>query len=85
MGKILIIPMCKIQLAYFNERLQTIENEYKLPAHQGKVENYLRNHLVSDFVTDGSEIAPALPKAYKLILKLSRQVTSLQSRDTNCI
>ena len=51
-----------------------IEREYNSVVRQNKVKNFLKSLRMSKYVSEGMDIAVALEKVYKLILKLARQV-----------
>lgn len=69
----------------FSAAVEMINREYNSLVRQKRVKNYLYTLRVSEFVESGMEISIAFAKMYKLVTKLSRQVTSSHRGDSHKI
>lgn len=59
----------------FQQAVEMINRDYRSPVFQNRFKNYLTSLRVRDFEENGMVISLGLSKAYKLISKLSRQVS----------
>lgn len=69
----------------FEEAVRMIDEEYNSPVRQARVKKLLNRLRVHYYITDKEDVAMALDKVYKLILKLSRQVPTSHSGDAHRI
>ena len=58
----------------FDQIISMIEREYNSIVRQKEVKNFLKSLGMRNYVSEGMDIAVALEKVYKLILKVARQV-----------
>lgn len=58
----------QIYSTLFQQAIEIIETEYRLPDCQAEAENYISNLSVTDLFTSGREIVAAFAKGCKLFL-----------------